>query len=187
MKRTLMVIILMMSLSCKNESVVDVVETIEQATESNENEMEKSESVADNQQIKDEFIEYCNDRFGFCLNYPSDFIPQPEPQNGDGRTFLSEDGQVKILTWGNLYDSEFNSLETAYEYAIDTSKGQVVECQVRKNNFFVVSGEEEGAVFYQKTIQKQEFGDILSFYIRYPKEESERFDAYCEKIFKEFK
>ena len=32
---------------------------------------------------------YHNQRFGYRLDYPAYFRPQPEPKNGNGRRFLS--------------------------------------------------------------------------------------------------
>gem|GEM_PF-6058155 len=47
-----------------------------------------------------------NGRYGFRIFYPADWKPQPEPTNGDGRSFVSPDGRSRISAWGS-----FNTLE----------------------------------------------------------------------------
>ena len=42
---------------------------------------------------------YVNDRFGTSLSYPAAvFVPQPPPENDDGRTLVAADG-AKILVF----------------------------------------------------------------------------------------
>jgi hypothetical protein len=35
---------------------------------------------------------YCNSRFGFCVEYPSEFGSEPAPDNNDGRVFFDRNG-----------------------------------------------------------------------------------------------
>ena len=52
---------------------------------------------------------YVNPRFGFSILYPSFLTPEPEPDNGDGRTF-SDDNNEKI----NVY-AQYNAMEYSIE------------------------------------------------------------------------
>lgn len=42
---------------------------------------------------------YHNARFGYRIDYPADFRPQPEAANGDGRRFVSPDGQTVLSAY----------------------------------------------------------------------------------------
>ena len=42
---------------------------------------------------------YHNQRFGYRIDYPADFRPQPEADNGDGRRFTSPDGQAVLSAY----------------------------------------------------------------------------------------
>ena len=44
---------------------------------------------------------YHNDRFGYRVDYPADFKPQPEAANGDGRRFVSPDGQTVLTAYAS--------------------------------------------------------------------------------------
>ena len=59
--------------------------------------------VSDNEIIN--YISYCNNRFDACFDYPSNFGAQPEPANGDGRTFLNELDSAQIVMYGFLDDN----------------------------------------------------------------------------------
>lgn len=42
---------------------------------------------------------YHNARFGYRIDYPADCRPQPKPDNGDGRRFVSADGQTVLTAY----------------------------------------------------------------------------------------
>ena len=42
---------------------------------------------------------YHHTRFGYHIDYSADFTPQPEPDNGDGRRFVSADGQTVLTAY----------------------------------------------------------------------------------------
>jgi hypothetical protein len=44
---------------------------------------------------------YHNDRFGFRIDYPAALRPQPEADNGDGRRFVSADGQTTLAAYAS--------------------------------------------------------------------------------------
>ncbi|MBR9921230.1 MAG: hypothetical protein GYB31_10360 [Bacteroidetes bacterium] len=56
---------------------------------------------------------YCNDRFGFCVEYPENLFTQVFiPDNGDGVLLQSEDGKYKVQASGsyNLMDWEIEDI-----------------------------------------------------------------------------
>jgi hypothetical protein len=47
-------------------------------------------------------LEYCNNRFGFCVEYPGDLhLAQDRPINGDGITLEAENGTIQLVIAGS--------------------------------------------------------------------------------------
>jgi hypothetical protein len=131
------------------------------------------------------YDKYCNARFEYCISYPQGLLnPQPEADNGDGRKFLSNDEQVVMLVYG-----QNNALDEtlAGKFADETAAGagRTVTYKLKKKNWFVVSGIENGMVFYHKTIFRND--QFLTFSIEYPKTRKKQFDPITAKISASFK
>lgn len=59
-----------------------------------------------------------NKRLGFTVHYPNGwFVPEPEPPDKDGRTFVSKDGKARIAAFGML-DLRWHGAELFYEKMI---------------------------------------------------------------------
>lgn len=136
---------------------------------------------------------YCNERYDFCVEYPKELIPQGQSQNGDGQEFKSEDNLVRLLTFGTLYDSEYNTLESNYQRELK-EVGRDIEYKVRKDDFYVVSGrftdDGENMVFYTKTVERQIDNyprELITYSIEYIESRSSIYDPYCEKIHRDLK
>ena len=99
---------------------------------------------------------YCNPRFGYCVSLPPALVALPPPDNGDGQTWRSRDGQAKVLAWGSYGPSVLN-LKTPKAYAdwlvsAEKQDGSRVTYRFVGADRVVVSGyTESGQVFYQKT------------------------------------
>lgn len=52
---------------------------------------------------------YENDRFGYGVDVPESFAPQPEAENGDGRVFISRSPQGEIAVGGSTTRSSGRS------------------------------------------------------------------------------
>ncbi|WP_157698944.1 hypothetical protein [Bernardetia litoralis] len=120
--------------------------------------------------------EYCNERFEYCLNYPAAFEPFGSSKSGDGQIFYIDGGKIELLVWGSV-NGQKRTLEQEKQYI---SQNRTVEYQTIKSKFFVISGFENGKVFYLRTEKTQ--NGFRSFEIRYPKEEKETYDKFVEKI-----
>lgn len=120
--------------------------------------------------------EYCNDRFEYCLNYPAVFEPFGSSKSNDGQIFYIDGGKIELLVWGSV-NGQNRTLQQEKEYI---SQKRKVEYQTINSDFFVISGFENGKVFYLRT-EKIDNG-FRSFEIRYPKEEKEKYDKFVEKI-----
>jgi hypothetical protein len=137
-------------------------------------------------QIK--YDNYTNDRFFFAIDYPSDLLKmQPPPENEDGRTFLSGDGQVEIRVWGQ-YNALSESLRQRYLTTLkgfDTKPSYVI----LEGSSFVISGVKEKKIVYIKTMYRKD-RDTDIFYtltIEYPSIRRKEFDPIVTRIANSFK
>ena len=123
---------------------------------------------------------YSNARYGFSIAYPAGLlIPQGEPDNGDGQKFLSKDGSASLLAFGsNRLD---RSLRDEYQSA---QENRNVTYKILRADMFVVSGTENGKIFYQKTLQR---GDVFkTFIIEYDESDRATYDAVTSRVARSF-
>ena len=53
-------------------------------------------------QAQDSYRTYRNARFGTKVTYPANLVaPRPESANGDGRKFVSDDGQIELTVYAS--------------------------------------------------------------------------------------
>lgn len=109
------------------------------------------------------YKQYGNARFGFNIEYPSDFTVKLVPDNGDGLIFQSADKKTELTFSGinNVLNhtavSEYNDLLSQHSNA--SYKKQV-------DNWLVVSWVEGNNIVYEKRIVGG--GSINGFIIKYP-------------------
>ena len=128
------------------------------------------------------YKQYCNPRFQFCLNYPSNFIAQPPPVNGDGLSFISSDSTVQFSTWG-AFDATFEGLEGNMA---SVSQNRKITYKTMNDSSYVISGyERDGSIFYQKTLFKKDI--FYTFQLIYPDSLRSTYDEACAKIGESFK
>lgn len=137
-----------------------------------------------------DYNQYCNVRFGYCVDYPNFLNPQPESSNGDGRIFFNEKGDEVLRVFGRFNldaEGETISLERQYKTDIEdnlTKKNIIIYKKLGKT-FFVISGYRNGKIFYQKTILKN--GAFAFAFLQYPTNDKEIYDKVSTEIFKSFK
>lgn len=123
---------------------------------------------------------YSNARYGYSVAYPVGIlIPQGEPDNGDGQVFRSKDGKAEMRVFGSnrLDRSLGDEFKTAQE-------NRNVTYKVLKKDMFVVSGTENGKIFYQKTLVR---GDVFkTFMIEYDETARATFDSITARISRSF-
>jgi hypothetical protein len=129
-------------------------------------------------------LRYCNARFAFCIDYPKNLIMQQAPENGDGRTFKTKDGLVKMLAYGSN-NSLMEKLETRFNAESSSSDTRKVTYKLFKPDFFVISGIENKKVFYQKVLFKND--EYKTFLINYPMSQKKTYDPITAKIAASFK
>jgi hypothetical protein len=123
---------------------------------------------------------YSNARYGFSIAYPlSVLLPQGESDNGDGQKFVSKDGSASLLAFGsNRLD---RSLQDEFQAA---QENRTVTYKILKSEWFVVSGTENGKIFYQKTLLR---GDTFkTFIIEYDEGERATFDPITTRVARSF-
>jgi len=137
---------------------------------------------------------YCNNRFGFCIDYPSDKLyPQGESGSGDGQIFTSKDAENTLWVYRDFRDNEDPDANFNLESAFNTdSQGnnpenpkRVITYKKLGKTFYVVSGYDSGKIFYQKTILTEQ--GLATALFEYSEKEKDVYDKVSEKIFKSFK
>lgn len=137
--------------------------------------------------------QYCNTRFGYCIDYLENvLIPQEEAFNGDGRKFTNKQGEVILTVFGRLNrDENGDPITLQQQFANDISRLQkaggstVITYRKKGNDYYIISGTKGNRIFYHKMIIKQ---DAFCFaFLEYPKSEKQVYDPYSTVVFNTFK
>lgn len=133
---------------------------------------------------------YCNARFGYCLEYPSALIPQPEAHNGDGRVFQDKAGNDRLRVYGTgnwNFNDEGNVISLAQLYRMELKGGRfpskparIVTYSALKNGWFVLSGTVGNDVFYLKVVARE---DAFCYaLLKYPKADSAIYNPVAARL-----
>jgi hypothetical protein len=109
---------------------------------------------------------YTNVRFQYHICYPADLlVPQGEPDNSDGQKFLAHDG-AQLIVYGsnNALNESLKEMLASTASRLTGASGKVTY-KALKRNWFVVSGENEGTIFYSKVLYSH--GQFKSFELTY--------------------
>lgn len=110
-----------------------------------------------------DWLRYTNARFAYGIDIPPGFTKGAAPANNDGRTFKAADGATLDVWGANNVTSQV--VTSAYEGLL-AEKGQAVAYKTKGRDWFVVSWEASGRIFYQK--QYVGSGAINAFLLSYP-------------------
>jgi hypothetical protein len=123
---------------------------------------------------------YTNARYNYSISYPSNLlVPQGEADNGDGQAFRSRDGSAEMRVYGS--QNMGGGLEEAYAEA---QAGKNVTYKTFTRNWFVVSGYNNGKIFYQKTMFKDNV--LKTFTIEYDEAQKSTYNAVTTRIARSF-
>jgi hypothetical protein len=131
---------------------------------------------------------YHNARFDFSISYPAEvLIPQGESENHDGQKFRSRDGHAEMLVYGshNALNQTLRQLYSEETNPLADHPHRTVSYKTLKTNWFVVSGIEDGKVFYQKTILTK--GIFKTFHIEYDERQKDLFDSLTAQMVRSFR
>lgn len=110
---------------------------------------------------------YHNARFGYRIDYPAEFKPQPEAGNGDGRRFVSPDGQTVLTAYASYQalDGGLAAYRTLARERWQEEHATIVLDQ-KNSTGYALSGTVKGRIFYEKTVLKN--GTLTTFEWQYP-------------------
>ena len=123
---------------------------------------------------------YVNERFGTIADVPADWRAGEPPDNGDGLTFTSPDGQAWVAVFGslNLFDTVGETMDM-----LDTpQEGEVITYRHREQRMIVVSGTKGDLIFYEKSILSCRDQIWSGIRLEYPVVRKQSFDAIVTHV-----
>lgn len=137
---------------------------------------------------------YHNEHQNFYISYPKNIFVLKEPQStyhyGGEQSFVSKDGRASMFI-SSFYKADFSDsgwngvpLKQLYTEALQ-QKGRKISYKASGNNWYVVSGMEDGKVFYEKIILASD--RKINFSIRYPKSQEKIYNTITEKVISSIK
>ena len=141
-----------------------------------------------NAAVGEDWREYRNERFGLNLHYPADvFTLDRAAEAGDGQLFVSQIGDARLLVGGFINESGFSP--ASYQgYLTRKSYGQYqIDYRPTGPNWFVLSGEGNGQIFYEKVMFSCAGRLINSFALIYSANDRQAFDRIVERMEKSFR
>jgi hypothetical protein len=131
----------------------------------------------------DSWRTYTNERYGFSLVIPSHVLAvEKKSDAGDGLVFASKDGETRLLV-GALKNADARTTSSYQDYIAQQSYADYTITYRRGgDSWFVLSGEGNGKIFYEKVMFSCSSVLISSFALIYPAEQRRTFDPIVEKI-----
>lgn len=133
----------------------------------------------------DTHIGYCNYRFGYCVDYPNDFIMGAENEVGEGghgRIFRDRKG-FSMTTYA-YNNTENATIDEVFENKTLPNGGHATYTK-RGSNWLVISGYIDDNIYYCKTWVGKGSIDSLSFL--YPRTKKSFYDAEVNYMVKHFR
>lgn len=127
--------------------------------------------------------EYRNEKFGLTLMYPRDiFQVERTAEAGDGQVFVTPEGDARLLVGALVNESGF-TVTTYQNHVARQSYGKYeVTYEPRGRTWFVLSGEGDGKVFYEKVMFSCSGKLINSFAMLYPADKRDVFNPIVERM-----
>jgi len=131
----------------------------------------------------DDWRTYSNERYGFSLQYPSNiFVVEQTAEAGDGHLLVAKDGGAQLLI-GSLTNGSHFTPASYQEYVARNSYADYrIAYRRRGGSWFVLSGEGNGKIFYEKAMFSCAGRLINSFAVIYRSEQRHVFDRIVERI-----
>lgn len=99
----------------------------------------------------DTFDCYTNHKYGFVIAWPKKYLKaMGESDAGDGQTFDAPDKRANLTVWAAM-NAPGAKLQNLFKDAVAESGNQVTYTFLGNDNF-VISGTEDGKIFYRKTL-----------------------------------
>ncbi len=126
---------------------------------------------------QDVYRTYQNPRFGTVVSYPANLVaPQTKFKNGEGRKFVSRDGQIEVTAYA-FRNASARSARGEMNRSISDWKRDTARLTYARNglSWFVVSGYLGNDIFYEKTLLQN--GVFHTLIWQYPTVLKRRLDA----------
>ena len=125
---------------------------------------------------------YRNERFGLSLSYPSRvFQIERTSEAGDGVVFAARGTEARMLV-GALPNRDRQTVASYQDFVARKSYDYQIHYRPKGNTWFVLSGEGDGKIFYEKVVFSCGGRLINSFALVYPAAERRIFDPIVERV-----
>jgi mannose-6-phosphate isomerase-like protein (cupin superfamily) len=126
---------------------------------------------------------YRNERFGLSLSYPGEvFQLERTSEAGDGVVFRARGTDARMLV-GALPNRDRHTVATYQNLVARKSYAAYqIHYRPRGNTWFVLSGEGDGRIFYEKIVFSCGGRLINSFALIYPAADRQTFDPIVERV-----
>jgi hypothetical protein len=131
---------------------------------------------------------YRNERFGFSFSYPAQlFSPDPQLESEAGTALATADGRVRLLASAGPNATE-GDLDSYRKFVLsETYAGAKITYAPVRSNWFVVAGEKDGRVFYERITFACSGTRIYGWQMTYPIADRAKFDPIVESIHKSYR
>jgi hypothetical protein len=126
---------------------------------------------------------YRNDRYGFSFRYPAAiFAVERSSEAGDGQVLVAKDADARLLV--GALGNEANYTPSTYQAYVAEHSYPNYRIGYRRlgRSWFVLSGEGDGKIFYEKVMFSCAGRLINSFAMIYPTDRRHVFDRLVERI-----
>lgn len=130
------------------------------------------------------YVRYYNARFGFSVEVPRDFIPQPPPTNNDGRVFLSEDGRAEIRV-SAIFNITNQTLSDIRAELNKEAKGQITFLG-EGESWVAATWIENEWIYYKKRFITRNGKTLSTLSFTYPIGQRDTYDLITEHLEKTF-
>ena len=127
--------------------------------------------------------EYRNEKYGLTLKYPADlFAVERTAEGGDGQVFVTQEGDARLLVGALVNDSGFTVATYQSHLARQSYGNYKITYRPMGRTWFVLSGEGDGKVFYEKVMFSCSGRLINSFAMIYPASKQHVFNPIIERM-----
>lgn len=127
------------------------------------------------------YKQYCDQKYGFCVDFPSSLSMSSPVDYDDGRTFLNQNSTFNM----SVYGSDNTLGKTVEERKIQDYENDFDEITYRKNgkDWFALSGYKNNKILYYKVWINSECSNTLRFIY----DKNKEYDVMVGIIVKSFK
>jgi hypothetical protein len=135
-----------------------------------------------------DWINYRNERYGFSLQYPGGmFVSERKAEAGDGEVFAAQEKNARLLVGALVNESGYAPANYVDYIARHSYADYQIAYKRVGSNWFALSGEGNGKIFYEKVVFSCGDHLINSFAMIYPSDQRNVFDPIVERIEKTFR